>query len=171
MSIWNDVWELFFPRCCLLCGKRLSVAEEYLCFPCLSGLPKTRLHLQSDNEIEKCLWGKLPIERATSFLYYAKGGDVRRLMYELKYYGNPEIGCFTGRWMAAELLLPASSKGSIMYCRCRFMPRSEGKEGIIRVSAWQKESRLLPVSLCFGTCWSGTGTLRLRPVKGVMNGG
>lgn len=111
MSIWNDVWELFFPRCCLLCGKRLSVAEEHLCFQCLSGLPKTRLHLQSDNEIEKCFWGKLPIERATSFLYYAKGGDVRRLMYELKYYGNAQIGCFMGRWMAAELAVSGFFQG------------------------------------------------------------
>ena len=104
MSIWNDLWELFFPRYCVVCGERLSKAEEFLCFKCLSALPRANLHLQVSNEMEKSLWGKLPIERASAFLYYSKGGDVRKLLYELKYYRNPHIGLFLGRCMAAELL-------------------------------------------------------------------
>lgn len=103
MNIWSDLWELFFPRYCVVCGERLSKAEESLCFRCLSSLPRTNLHLRADNEMEKCLWGKLPVERATAFLYYAKGGDVRKLIYELKYYRNARIGRFLGRWMASEL--------------------------------------------------------------------
>lgn len=104
MSIWSDLWELFFPRCCLFCGSRLSHGERTLCFSCLAKLPRTELHLRRDNAVERNFWGKFPVERATSFLYYAKGGDVRQLLYELKYHGNKEVGIVMGRIMAAELL-------------------------------------------------------------------
>lgn len=103
-SIWTDLWDLFFPRCCVVCGTVLSRNEQFLCLHCLAGLPRTNLHLRKDNEVEKNFWGKLPVERATSFLYYSKGGDVRKLLYELKYYGNQEIGEMLGKCMAAELL-------------------------------------------------------------------
>lgn len=103
MSIWIDLWELLFPRCCVVCGERLSKSEEFLCFKCLASLPRTRLHERAGNEMEKNLWGKLPIERASAFLFYIKGGKVRKLLYELKYYHNPKIGHFLGRCMAAEL--------------------------------------------------------------------
>ncbi len=102
-AIWTDLWELFFPRCCVVCGKLLLRNEQFLCLHCLSGLPRTNLHLQKENEIERNFWGKFPLERAASYLYYSKGGDVRRLLYELKYYGNKEIGNALGRCMATEL--------------------------------------------------------------------
>ena len=102
-SIWADLWDLFFPECCIICDERLK-HEHFLCFRCLATLPHTNLHLQRNNEVERNFWGKFPVERASSFLYYAKGSVVRQLLYELKYYGNKEIGGFLGRYMAAELL-------------------------------------------------------------------
>ena len=104
MRLWNDIWEFFFPRYCVVCGKRLLPGEEYLCLHCLCALPRIRFRNQEDNEIAKLLWGKMPVERATAFLYYSKGGIVRELLFQLKYYGNPEIGYFLGRCMAKELL-------------------------------------------------------------------
>ena len=104
MSIWSDLWGLFFPRCCVLCGERLQEGVEHLCFKCLSELPRTNFHLRRDNLMEKDLWGKLPLERAGAYLFYSKGGDARKLVYELKYYGNNRLGHFLGRCMATELL-------------------------------------------------------------------
>lgn len=103
-DVLNELWELFFPRCCVVCGQRLRKGECFICLHCLSELPRTNFHLLKNKEVEQNFWGKFPIERATSFLYYAKGGDVRRLLYELKYYGNKEIGEFLGKCMATELL-------------------------------------------------------------------
>lgn len=104
MSIWNDLWELFFPRCCTLCGERLPKDVKHLCFKCLSGLPRTQFHGQVDNVMEKNLWGKLPLGRASAYLHYSKGGDVSKLIYGLKYYGNERLGYFLGQCMAIELL-------------------------------------------------------------------
>lgn len=103
MNLWIDIWELFFPRYCVACGRKLLRGEEFLCVHCVSGLPRTKFHLQADNEMEKNLWGKLPLERATAFLYYAKENDTRKVLYELKYYGNAELGIFLGKWMTSEL--------------------------------------------------------------------
>ena len=102
MNIWIDLWEFFFPRCCVVCEERLARSEEFLCFKCLSSLPRS--NTQINKEMEKGLWGKIPVERAHSFLYYTKGGDVRKLLYELKYYRNPKIGHYLGRCMAEELV-------------------------------------------------------------------
>lgn len=103
MGIWSDWWELFFPRYCVACGMRLSKSEECLCVKCLARLPRTYLHLKKGNEMEKSFWGRFPIERASSFLYYSKGGDVRKLLYELKYYNNRQVGVVLGKFMAAEM--------------------------------------------------------------------
>lgn len=103
MSIWSDIRELFFPRYCVICGKRLSINEECLCINCLSSLPRTMMHRKKDNEVEKNFWGRFSIERASAFLYYAKGGDVRKLLYDLKYYGGWRTGVFMGKCMASEL--------------------------------------------------------------------
>ena len=104
MSIWTDLWKLFFPQCCLICGKTLLEGEEYLCFQCLSNIPRTHLYLRRDNEMEKELWGKFPIERASAYLYYSKGGDVKKLLTDLKYRGNADLGSFLGRCMTREML-------------------------------------------------------------------
>lgn len=104
MSIWIDLWELFFPRHCVVCGRRLAKTEEHLCIRCLAALPRTKMHLRPDNKIEKNLWGKLPLGRASAFLFYTHDGDTQKVLYELKYYGNSRLGLFLGRWMANELL-------------------------------------------------------------------
>ena len=103
-SIWIDVWDFLFPRYCAICGQRLLRNEKCLCLDCLRKLPRTNLHTLSDNVIEKNLWGRLPVERASSFLYYSKGGSVQKLLFELKYYHNADIGIYLGRCMASELL-------------------------------------------------------------------
>ena len=55
MNIWIDLWELFFPKCCVVCGERLARSEEYLCFKCLSALPRS--NNQVNKEMGKGLWG------------------------------------------------------------------------------------------------------------------
>lgn len=67
-------------------------------------LPRTKLYAYNDNPVEKLFWGKIPLERATSFLYYRKGSDLRYLLYRLKYHGQKEIGEVMGRYMATEML-------------------------------------------------------------------
>ena len=71
---------------------------------CNINLPRTDYHLRKDNPVEKMFWGKIPLERATSFFFYRKGSDFRQILHQLKYGGQKGIGAIMGRYMAAELL-------------------------------------------------------------------
>ena len=66
-------------------------------------LPRTDYHLCADNPVERMFWGKLPLERATSYFFYHKGSDFRRILHQLKYGGRKDLGETMGRFMAAEL--------------------------------------------------------------------
>ena len=67
-------------------------------------LPRTNYHKMKDNPVEKLFWGKIPLERATSYFFYRRGGDTRRILHSLKYGGQKEIGEIMGRHLAVELL-------------------------------------------------------------------
>ncbi len=99
----NDIMDYVFPRYCVVCGQALSSSENFLCAECLIRLPRTNLHLQKDNDIEKNLWGKMPLERASAYLRYHKKGMVSTLVANLKYKGNARLGVFMGRCMAKDL--------------------------------------------------------------------
>lgn len=105
MKEWfNSFVSLFFPRCCIICGGPLAKGEEYLCAGCNINLPRTGFHKQKDNPVEQLFWGKVALERATSFFFYRKGSDFRQILHQLKYGGKKEIGKVMGKYMAAELL-------------------------------------------------------------------
>lgn len=96
--------SLFFPRCCVVCDRPLAKGEQCICTVCNMKLPRTDYHLRTDNPVEQHFWGKLPLERATSFFFYRKGSDFRKILHQLKYGGQKEIGATMGRYMATELL-------------------------------------------------------------------
>ncbi|CCZ40834.1 putative uncharacterized protein [Bacteroides fragilis CAG:558] len=105
MNTWfHSFWSLLFPRCCVVCGSPLSRGEECLCTCCNINLPRTGFHLRKDNPVECLFWGRIPgLKRASSFLFYRKGSDFRRILHLLKYGGYKELGEVMGRYMAAEL--------------------------------------------------------------------
>ena len=99
----SSLLHLFFPRCCIVCGARLSEGEEVICTRCNIDMPRTYYHLQKDNPVERMFWGKIPLERATSYFFYRKGSGFRSILHQLKYGGRKQLGVVMGRFMAAEL--------------------------------------------------------------------
>lgn len=95
--------HLFFPRQCAVCGTPLQEGEEGICLRCNMDLPRTNYHTCKDNPVERLFWGKVPLERATSFFFYRKGSDFRRILHQLKYGGRKDLGEIMGRFIAAEL--------------------------------------------------------------------
>lgn len=119
--------SLLFPRCCIVCGRPLARGEECICAMCNIDMPRTNYHLRKDNPVEKLFWGKIPLERATSFFFYHKGSDFRQILHQLKYGGQKEIGVIMGRYMAAEF----SSSGFF-----------EGIDVIVPVPLHKKKQRI-----------------------------
>ena len=97
----SDLIDLIFPRHCCVCGEILSRQERDICLNCLYHLPKIEPHHKV--EIEKTFWGKVEIERATSFIYYRKGSPYNALIHKLKYRNAPQIGVRLGAMVADEI--------------------------------------------------------------------
>lgn len=103
-NVISDLLSLLYPDLCLICGENLLKNEHQLCLSCLNEIPRTGYHLQKDNPVEKRFWGKVPVFRATSFFYFQKGSQFQKLLHELKYRDNKEIGEIMGKYAAVELL-------------------------------------------------------------------
>jgi len=99
-----DLWMLFFPANCLVCGKRLPSTREILCFTCEHGMPKTGYGKKMDNPVCRTFWGRVPVTMATSLFRFEKGSAYQELLHDLKYRGHRKAGIYLGRLLGHELL-------------------------------------------------------------------
>ncbi len=98
-----DLATLFFPKNCAVCGKALHRQEEVLCTSCYYKLPVTRFEQHAENPVKEIFYGRLPIEAATSFLFFSKGGATQQLIHKLKYKGRREVGTYLGELFGNSL--------------------------------------------------------------------
>ncbi len=103
-QIFDHFIGIFYPNLCCACGNNLAVGEEAICMDCLLHLPRTNLHLERDNKLEKRFWGKVEIERASAFYYFEKGSKYRTILHQLKYKDGQKIGYVVGKYAGSELL-------------------------------------------------------------------
>lgn len=121
--------HLFFPRCCVVCGAPLIEGEEAICTRCNMDMPRTNYHKEKDNKVERMFWGKIPLERATSYFFYRKGSDFRRILHQFKYGGQKELGATMGRFVAAELSAADFFKGIDVIVPVPLHPRKRRARG------------------------------------------
>ncbi len=88
--------HIFYPNLCLTCNTSLVPGEKHICLSCRLKLPETNYHMERENKVEKTFWGRIPIERAFSFLYFNKAGLTQQLLHQLKYKGNEDLAVFLG---------------------------------------------------------------------------
>ncbi|MBO7494918.1 MAG: ComF family protein [Salinivirgaceae bacterium] len=100
----GDLLSLFSPPACGACGTALVRGEQKLCANCLMKMPKTNFHKIRGNLVEKCFWGRIPIEVATSYFYFLKSSDFQHLLHALKYKGRSDIGIYMGKRFGNELI-------------------------------------------------------------------
>jgi len=104
IKIFTDLIGILYPNICLICGENLLRNEEQICLKCLHDIPRTNYHLQQNNPVEKRFWGKVSIEHASSFFFFTKGSPFQKLLHELKYRNNKNIGVLMGQYAASELI-------------------------------------------------------------------
>lgn len=99
----DNLLSIFYPRLCVGCGQILQENEPHLCLNCQLHLPETNYHLSDDNPLELIFRGRAKVENVYSFLFYRKGNDVQRILHQLKYKGNKEIGAYIGEMYGRKL--------------------------------------------------------------------
>lgn len=101
--LYADFFHLFYPDLCEACSSALFRNEKVICLRCRNKLPYTGYHRFQENRVERLFWGRVPLVRATSFLFFNKGNRVQQLMHALKYRKRPEIGILLGELFFLEL--------------------------------------------------------------------
>ncbi|TYC11296.1 ComF family protein [Bizionia gelidisalsuginis] len=99
----TSVLDLIFPKVCYTCTSILNDNELHLCTKCRHQLPVTNFHKTNDPTVEKMFYGRVKVERATALLRFTKKGIVQKLLHQLKYKGQEDIGLFLGDWLGEEL--------------------------------------------------------------------
>lgn len=121
--------RLFFPRQCPVCGCLLQEGEAGICLRCNMDMPRTGYHQLRDNPMERMLWGKMPLERATAYFFYRKGSDFRRIVHQMKYNGRQDLAETMGRLLAQELLPSGFFQGIDLLLPVPLHPAKERKRG------------------------------------------
>lgn len=129
-TLFGDFLSLFFPDLCLCCNESLMKGEKQVCTKCRYELPQTNYHLAQENVLAQRFWGKLPVQYTLAYLKFTKGGRVQKILHELKYNNNQEVGEMMGRWYG-QILADANTT-------------SKDTEGILHASAFDL---ILPVPL------------------------
>lgn len=105
---WNSwlqsLWELFYPRYCVVCGSVLTEMEEGVCITCLSKLPRVPNAKEAGNEVEKRFWGKADLVHAVAYFYYERGSDFDAILFQMKYHGQKELAAIMGKIVANDLI-------------------------------------------------------------------
>lgn len=103
MKILKDLFYLFYPKLCAICDEKLVENETTLCTICRHDLPLTNFLDYTDNKIVDTFYGSVLIEKGYSLLFYRKKSATKKLIHDLKYKGNEEIGLFFGNWLGEIL--------------------------------------------------------------------
>lgn len=98
-----DLLNLIYPDLCAVCGRTLIKGEKIICISCICNIPKTNYHLQPGNPVEKLFWWKVAVVRGSSFFFFTKGSPFQKLLHELKYKGNKEVGEVLGKYAGIDL--------------------------------------------------------------------
>ena len=104
MKIVKHLFNLFYPSTCVCCEQNLLDQEKIICIECRADLPFAENGDFISNPLTLIFEGRVLIEKGASFLYYHPSGKVKKLIHELKYKNNQEVGEFLGKWFGERLL-------------------------------------------------------------------
>lgn len=106
--------HLIYPRTCAACGNILLNNEKVLCLSCYAELPRTRFHNNPENEVARIFWGRVLLSNVTSFIFFNKDSNYRKILHELKYNDQRQVGQEMGRLFGLELRDTAFSQADLI---------------------------------------------------------
>ncbi|MBG16345.1 MAG: hypothetical protein CL853_08345 [Crocinitomicaceae bacterium] len=102
--MWKNFLSLIYPSTCLVCDGLLHVNENMLCLSCVSELPKTPLNHIIRKEVG------IQQYNASIALFEFNNINCKKLIHQLKYEGNYQLGEFFGIELGKAILTNLSTK-------------------------------------------------------------
>ncbi len=138
-NILIDINSVLVPKVCFGCNAHLIRGEEYLCTTCRNNLPLTEYSFNEENPVDRIFYGRINIEKASSFLFFTEKGIVQQLIHNLKYRNQEQIGNFLGDWYGFLLRDSNELKGAIdIVIPVPLHPKRMKKRGYNQVSSFAK---------------------------------
>ncbi|MBR4643923.1 MAG: ComF family protein [Bacteroidaceae bacterium] len=103
MNLLADLYNILMPRRCVVCQTILEPSEQYLCTACSIQMPRYPLHSIEDNEPLRKAWNFAPIQYGATLLYYRHHSNFHKIITNIKYKGNEQLGIKVGEWAAMEI--------------------------------------------------------------------
>lgn len=103
MRFFKDMLHILFPDLCVCCDTPLTHNEEIICTSCRIDLPYTYFSAEQNNIAERAFFGRIKLEHVTSLLFFRKKGKTQRLIHQLKYKNQQQIGVLTAQLLAYEM--------------------------------------------------------------------
>ena len=97
-GVLKSLYELFFPRCCSVCGRALSEGEKYLCLSCLLELPRVGNRQGVMDEIQDLFVGSRLVDSAVSYFHYNRQSCYSEIIKDMKYRNSPGAA----QWLAVR---------------------------------------------------------------------
>ncbi|MFD2099936.1 ComF family protein [Flagellimonas iocasae] len=102
-KILNEINNILLPQVCFGCNTQLFRGEHILCAVCRHDVPLTDHNFLEENAVDRIFYGRIPIKKAASFVFFSKNGIVKNLLHWLKYKNQEQIGGFFGDWYGSFL--------------------------------------------------------------------
>lgn len=144
----DNFLQVIFPQPCPGCGTPLTKHEKELCLQCRQNLPRLFSSRTLNSPVLQRFAGQLPVTYAWSYLKYQKRSVTQRLLYQLKYESQPELGKMLGLWFGAELLSAQALAGIEALVPVPLHPIKEARRGYnqsLLIAQGLSESTNLPV--------------------------
>jgi ComF family protein len=95
--------HLFYPDICACCSTGLLRGESYVCGHCMHELPATGFCGDGDNPVAQSFWGRVAVDHAAAGYFFRKGNRIQKLVHQIKYQGQKEMGAFLGNELGKML--------------------------------------------------------------------
>ena len=95
--------HLLYPNICYGCKKNEIDKSEWLCLQCLTAFPYTGFENTRNTPVEQLFWGRTPIQFASSCFFYVEKTPIQRLIHEVKYKEQQQLGRWLGQMMGRRL--------------------------------------------------------------------
>jgi len=128
-QLYEDLIQSLYPNLCLSCGDELYNNNEQVCLKCIFELPRTSFENILLNPVEKIFQGRIFFNAAHSEFYFSKGQVIQRLIHQLKYKGNKDIGIWLGQMMGRSLAGSARFKDVDLLLPVPLNSKKEFKRG------------------------------------------
>ena len=102
-------------------------------------MPLTDYNFSDENPVDRIFYGRIPIKKAVSFLFFSKKGAVKQLLHYLKYKNQEEIGDFLGDWCGASLKHEEHLKSVDVVVPVPLHPKKQKKRGYNQVELFAKK--------------------------------